>query len=370
VAKQRFALTYHHGRHRLAEVLSVPSEVWSLALNDASGDAFDVRRAAFVDIETSGLSRTGGTVAFLVGLGALEGDEFVLRQFFMPDYGDEPALLELVGDTLAAARDLVSFNGRAFDWPIIEMRYVLAGRRAPLSPTQHLDLLLLARRLWRRCLASCALSALEEPILGLTRGQQDVPGYLIPQLYNDYVRSGDASSIADVFYHNAIDILSLVTLAARIGRALSEPVDAPAGPYRDPLALGMLYERAGRPAEAAAALRAAAESGDGATAATAARRLALLLRRAGEPDAAMAVWREQAARGDVTAAIELAKQYEHRLRDDAAALEVIDGAIAHLEAEPRGMTRYERTRLMRDLSHRRERVARRLNRTRDAAERT
>jgi uncharacterized protein len=361
VAEQRFPLAYQHGRYPLAEVLSLPQDVWSLALGSAGDDPFDVRRAAFVDTETTGLSRGGGTFAFLVGLGAFEGDEFVLRQFFMPDYGEEPALLEFVGETLGAARGLVSFNGRSFDWPILETRYILAGRTPPIDPQPHLDLLLLARRLWRRCLASCALAALETPLLGLERSQHDVPGYLIPRLYHEYVQYGDAAPMADVFYHNTMDILSPVTLATRAGRTLGAAQDT-ADPYRDPLALGILYERSGRTQEAASALQQAARSRDERTATDAARRLALLLRRAGEYEAAMAVWREQSARGDLRAAIELAKQYEHRLRDDAAALEIVNSAIARVESGTSGLMRYERSRLLRDLNHRRDRVARRLKR--------
>jgi len=367
VAEQRFSLAYAHGRYRLSEVLSLPQDVWSLALGDADDEPFDVQRAAFVDTETSGLSRSGGTVAFLIGLGAFEGDEFVLRQFFMPDYGEEPALLDAAGEILGAARGLVSFNGRSFDWPILETRYVMAGRPPPIDPRQHLDLLLLARRLWRRCLASCALSALEEPLLGLERSQQDVPGYLIPGIYNAYVQQGDVEPIADVFYHNAVDILSLVTLAARAGHMLATAGEGAAGaadadPYRDPLALGILYERTGRLEEAVRALQEAARSGDEDTAADAARRLGQILRRAGEHDAAMAVWQERCAQGDVPAAVELAKQYEHRLKDYAAALEIVDGAIARVEAGLPGMTRYERGRLLRELTHRRERLVRRSER--------
>ncbi|HHX44863.1 MAG TPA: ribonuclease H-like domain-containing protein [Chloroflexi bacterium] len=361
VAEQRFSLAYTHGRYRLSEALSVPPHVWALALGDPAAEPFDVRRAAYLDIETSGLSRSGGTVAFLIGLGSFEGDKFVLRQFFMPDYGEEPATLHLAGEVLGAADGLVSFNGRSFDWPILEMRYILAGQQPPLDPRQHLDLLLIARRLWRRRLASCALSALEHPLLGLERDQRDVPGYLIPGLYNAYVQQGDAEPMADVFYHNAMDIVSLVTLTARVGHTLQAEAPA-ADPYRDPLALGILYERSGRPAEAVRALREAARSPDDTIATDAGRRLALLLRRTGEHDAAMAVWQELWARGDVPAAIELAKQYEHRQRDAAAALTTVDGAIARLEAGIAGLTRYEHRRLLRDLHHRRGRLMRRLER--------
>lgn len=362
VAEQRFPLAYTHGHYPLAELLSLPQDVWSLALGSAKDAPFDVRRAAFVDTETTGLSRGGGTYAFLVGLGAFEGDEFVVQQFFMPDYGEEPALLELVGQALGAARGLVSFNGRSFDWPILETRYILAGRPPPTVPQHHLDLLCLARRLWRRCFTSCALSALETPLLGLERSQHDVPGYLIPRLYAEYVQYGEAEPMADVFYHNTMDILSLVTLATRAGRTLDLTADASTDPYRDPLALGILFERTGRSEAARRALHQAARSRDERAAADAARRLGLLLRRTGEHEAAMAVWQEQSARGDVSAAIELAKQYEHRLCDYAAALDVINDAIARVEADTSVGARHARSRLLRDLNHRRNRVARRLER--------
>ncbi len=182
--EERYALTFRHGEAALEEILGVPPEVWGWLAVGADRRPFDLGRAVFVDIETTGLARGSGTYAFLVGVGTLAGDEFVLRQYFMPGYADEEALLSLLADVLRDNGGLVTFNGRAFDWPILETRYVLAGRPPPIDPHPHLDLLLLARRLWRRCLASCALSALEGPLLGLERSHRDVPGYLIPGLYN------------------------------------------------------------------------------------------------------------------------------------------------------------------------------------------
>ena len=229
VAEERYALAFRHGDLALGEVFTVPERVWQSAATGADARPLDMRRAVFVDIETTGLARGSGTYAFLVGVGAFEGDEFVLRQFFMPDYADEDAMLALLAGALRDNGGLVTFNGRTFDWPIIQTRYILGRREPPCDGLPHLDLLHLARRLWRRSLASCALSSLEEHVLHIGRSSSDVPGYLIPALYQDYLERGVTGPLADVFYHNLIDILSLVTLAARAGSIVDRrsPPNAP-----------------------------------------------------------------------------------------------------------------------------------------------
>ena len=125
----------------------------------------DYGRAVFLDIETTGLSQSSGTYAFLVGIGYFEADRFTVRQYFMPDYGDEHAMLELLASDLSGRQGLVSFNGRCFDWPILATRYTLARQNIPAIDTPHLDLLAVARRLWARLLSSCALSSLEKTVL-------------------------------------------------------------------------------------------------------------------------------------------------------------------------------------------------------------
>src|SRR6185295_326430 len=135
-----------------------------------SGEAelagFDLSRAAFLDTETTGLAGGTGTAAFLIGLGFVEDERFVVRQYFMRDYHEEAALLRGLAEDLARFRHLVTFNGRTFDIPLLESRYAMNRERFPLGKARHFDLLFPARRLWKARLESCRLQVLEAALLG------------------------------------------------------------------------------------------------------------------------------------------------------------------------------------------------------------
>src|SRR5690606_37808519 len=171
-------------------------------------------------LETTGLSRGTGTYAFLVGVGRFVEGDFRLRQFFMRDYDDEYPMLEALRAELAEAEAIVTFNGRSFDWPLLETRSTMNRLRLPRLP--HLDLLYPARRLWRPIIGGCRLSELEGAVLGLER-HDDVPGYLIPQLYFDFLQTGDATPLTGVLVHNRLDILSMAALVGYVGQAISSP---------------------------------------------------------------------------------------------------------------------------------------------------
>ena len=173
---------------------------------------------AYLDTETTGLAGGTGTYAFLVGAALVEGDRLVVRQYFMRDFDDEPALLTALEPLLARAAAIVTFNGAGFDLPLLETRFILARRRWPAS-LAHLDLLRPARRVWTGWLPDCRLSTLESAVLGLAR-EDDVPGGLIPLLYFDYLRTRRAGPLRRIFEHNRSDVLSLVALVGWFGRAL------------------------------------------------------------------------------------------------------------------------------------------------------
>ena len=137
---------------------------------------------AFLDTETSGLAGGTGTYAFLVGIGRHREDGFHLTQVFMRDPAEEPALLHLVAGLLRPCEALVTFNGKSFDMPLLATRFTLHGAVLPAAGAPDLDLLPLARRLWRDRLESRALSFLEVHILGHQRDEEEVPGWLVPQL--------------------------------------------------------------------------------------------------------------------------------------------------------------------------------------------
>jgi len=373
VVEHIYSLDHAHGSLHLSALCDVPPKEWSPFVEAADDEqpscrsvgicdrvltAFDPRRAVFLDTETTGLGRGAGTYAFLVGLGFFEGGRFRLRQYFMPDYADEEALLDLVAGDLADHDGMVSFNGRSFDWPLLETRYILSRREPPGDGSRHLDLLHLSRRLWRRVLPSCALGALERSVLGVERGGDDVPSYLIPQLYHDYVRWGRARPMVGVLYHNAVDVLSMVTLAARIGGILHASYTLDDAPYRDDVALGRLYERVGRVQDALRAYQAAMD-GDRERA-LACRHLSFLLKRMGRYDEAMEIWRGQLGGEDVYPYVELAKQLEHRLHDYDEARRVVEQAIVWVRTQDTGRNALATQGLLADLKHRLVRVERRL----------
>jgi len=339
VRTERFAHGHAHGGQALGDLLAMPERARSAACAashapPSHGAAIDFGRAVFLDIETTGLSQSAGTYAFLVGIGYFEADCFTVRQYFMPDYADEQAMLELLAADLSARQGLVTFNGRWFDWPILITRYTLARRAIPAIAMPHLDLLTVARRLWAHLLPSCSLSSLEKTVLAIGRTEDDVPGFLIPQIYQDYLQWGDTRPLVRVFYHNSIDILTMVVLARRAGHILCAGPNDDGDPFCDHVALGSLYERWNQPDEALSEYRLALGSGNTGPAqrAVAALRLSSLLKRLARHDEAMEVWRGQLGGPDVYPYVELAKHYEHRLRDYASAAGLIRDALDRARA--------------------------------------
>ena len=196
------------------------------ALSELPADHLDTpsppSRWVFLDTETTGLAGGSGTVPFLVGVGWITPSGFELRQFFMRDHGEEASLLTGLSRLLANFDWMVTYNGRAFDQPLLETRYRLARISEPFPRLQHLDLLYNSRRLWKLRLENCRLQQLEQRILNVER-HGDVEGALIPEIYFHYLHTRDATRLEPVLYHNAIDILSLACLTAIVPMAFKEP---------------------------------------------------------------------------------------------------------------------------------------------------
>jgi hypothetical protein len=372
ITDQTYPWAHSYGRAPLGSIREIPDEQWQPFVGPDSDLPFVFNRAALLDIETTGLERGAGTWAFLVGIGLPQDAGLRVLQYFMPAYGDEEAQLSLLAAALEASEGLVTFNGRTFDWPILRNRYIMARRPAPaVGNGPHLDLLPLSRRLWRRRLESCALSSLERSVLGMQRTDEDVPGYLIPQLYQDYVELGRRRPMVGVFYHNAMDIVAMAALAGRIGRLLTDPSHVEASTYCDYLSLGRLYERTDRQAEAldayAAAEGAVADAGEALLVCDSRARL---LRRMGRYDEAGRVWQTQLGGDSVQPYIELAKLHEHRYTDYASAQRLVTEALDLLQRRAGRMAPTETTALRSALEHRLQRLERRLANQQRAARRT
>jgi len=196
-------------------------EALKLLMPNAPEEVTDPEQWLFLDTETTGLAGGSGTYAFLVGLAWWEGGGLEVEQLFMRDYSEERSLLFALAERLAERRVLVTFNGKSFDWPLLETRYRMS-RKIPLpGPRAHLDFLHPARNLWRLRLGSVRLSQLERHVLGWDRGADLMSG-LIPQIYLDFIRGGPAERLIPVFQHNQMDLRGLAGLSNRILSLLND----------------------------------------------------------------------------------------------------------------------------------------------------
>ncbi|MEP7199195.1 MAG: ribonuclease H-like domain-containing protein [Chloroflexota bacterium] len=311
----------------------------------------------FLDTETTGLAGGTGTLPFMIGVGRFVGDQFRVAQFFMRDPADEAALLTALSEWLDPCETLVTFNGKAFDLPLVSARYTLQRRTLPVAGTPHLDLLPLARRLWRDRLASRALGSLELHILGATRQGQDVPGFLIPLMYFDYLRNGDARPLKGIFYHNAMDILAMAALLGHVAQMMADPVGAAMQHPVDYVSLGKLYEDLGEHETAARAYeRGMADNLPLNAFREASQRLSYLHRKQGNYEGTLELWRAASQRGELYAHVALAKYYEHRVRDYVLAERMTLDAISAVSSEK--VSAHERKKILTELQHRLDRIRR------------
>ena len=317
--------TPHGPALRRTETVRVPDTI-AAALSPDPG-------TIFLDTETTGLAGGTGTYVFLVGLATWSTpSSLTVTQYFLGELGAEAAFLHAVEAAVAGVRELVTFNGRTFDLPLLETRYLLARARWWGTELPHQDLYPVARALWRERAADCRLSTLEGTLLGLDRGD-DLPGALVPQVYFRYLRSGDPGSLPRVFRHNRWDLVALAGLHARVAALLDGP-----DPRHDPvewMGAGRWLERRA-PDRSARFYEAALQAGLPRTLEPrVAWRLGWLWRRAGRVGDARALWTEAVARTErppLRLLIDLAKLHEHHARDYGAALDLTRTALAAVEA--------------------------------------
>jgi len=188
---------------------------------EAADEIADPDQWLFLDTETTGLAGGSGTYAFLVGVAWWESGGLEIEQFFIREYSEERSLLFALGERIAEHPVLVTFNGKSFDWPLLETRYRMSRRISVPTPRAHLDFLHPARNLWRLRLGSVRLSELERHVLNWDRGT-DVLSGLIPQIYFDYVRGGPPERLVPVLHHNQMDLRGLAALSSRILSLLSD----------------------------------------------------------------------------------------------------------------------------------------------------
>jgi hypothetical protein len=310
-----FEPEYVHGRLSLGKMLGDGTcDVRPLLGQELDAPLYPGRLGYF-DLETTGTSGGTGTYAFLAGLGSFVGARFRLRQYFLANLSEERAMLSLLLDDLKDVDGLVTYNGKSFDLPCTKTRATLSRLTFPAADKPHLDLLHLVRRLRGHRMESCRLADAEGDLLGFHR-DDDVPGWMVPSIYFDYIRAQRVIPIRGVLRHNRDDILSLVGVLLTLHLFLSHtPING-----EDSVALARWWERACDFERASGLYRQALSQLEGhAPWAGAAKRHSLLLKRQGSRGEAVELWKRLWSEGDRWAGVELAKHYEHRTRDLARA---------------------------------------------------
>ena len=328
VINENYPLTYNHGA--LSLEFKEDLEILNLMnINTRFEKPISLSDFIFIDIETTGLSRGIGTYSFLIGLGTFNQSGFSVTQLLLPGPNDELSLLMNLDQIIQPYKVIVSFNGKAFDIPFLNSRFNLYQLNTNIIDLHNIDLLYLSRKIWRNSLDNRSLNNLESKLLNIRRKEIDIPGWMIPDIYNDYLRTGDSRPLAGVVYHNMVDILSMVVLFNHINDLLLEAIN---GTYKNSfelISIARLYEEDDRkeyyhtiyekcinselplPYHKQTLLRYAA-----------------ILKRNNQWQKALHLWKEAAELEDISAHIELAKYYEHKTKDIDAAKFWVDKALS------------------------------------------
>ena len=347
-----------------ARSLSLLLPQGTVDVHAAMKSAADPEQWLFLDTETSGLSGGTGTYAFLVGLAWWDAGGLQVEQFFMRDLDEEHSLLLELSERMSQRPVLVTFNGKSFDWPLLETRYRMTRTIPPCTPKLHLDLLHPARQLWRPRLGSVRLKELERHVLEAEgralewSRHDDIDSSLIPQMYFDYLRGGSAEPLIGVFRHNQMDLRGLAALAGKIltlfdsGHGLPDAAHHSTHDPIDLYGLSRLMRRRGETIRARELYESALRSElPPHVERLAQRELAQLAKREQDYTRATSLWEElrqastsakrkksaitlEDAQNALEVAIEAAEQlaiyYEHRAKQPQRAAELTSHAIAEL----------------------------------------
>ncbi|MFW6238381.1 MAG: ribonuclease H-like domain-containing protein [Halanaerobiales bacterium] len=338
--RKNFALSYLNGHHQLRALGKLRQKI------DPEENIFAARIAGrsledflFLDTETTGLAGGTGTVPFMVGLGYFASGEFIVEQLFMRDFEEEAALLSHFRKLVSKRPIIISFNGKTFDLPLLSTRLIM-NRMQEVEIKCHLDLLHPSRRVWSY-LESCSLSSLESHVLGVKR-KEDIPGSEVPQVYFDYLNRGETGKLREVFEHNLVDIISLVTLFTHLISVHRKDGALPreAEEYYN---LGRIYEKKKKISKSIFFYEQAREEAGSYLLSEVEKRLSWQYKRADRWREAAEIWEEMLfnGRGGIFPYRELAKYLEHQEREYRRAEKIVEEALSLLRERRAIITDYE-----------------------------
>ena len=315
VVRKHFPYSFMHGDRELSDLPNL--EVFN-SISDYSGiTEIPLEKYLFIDTETTGLSGGAGTYVFLVGAAKYEKTGIHFAQFFLQDPINETCQLAALEDFCANTKVVVSYNGKSFDLPRIKNRYLFHGWPEPFQSIYHIDLLHIVRRIWKTQLPTCSLGDIEYHMLGIQRDSHDIPGWQVSEKFFEYLQNNDPDPLKGVFYHNEVDVISLITLLSYITDRVSKPLSAPYSDREDLIHIGRYLLHVKKEKLALEVLNQALTNKSLSTksAILGLKALASIYKKNNDYDLALPLWKKSASLDDLQSKIELAMYFEHKISD-------------------------------------------------------
>jgi uncharacterized protein len=326
IREVHYPIDHFHGKYQFRDLIKA-IELWNQfpSNHPLSASGFQPSDLFFFDTETTGLGGGAGNTIFLLGYASFKDDEVILKQHFLPEPGMEVPLYYSFLKNIDYTT-LVTYNGKAFDWPQVKTRHTLIRDHVPKLPAfGHFDLYHASRRLWKNKMQSVKLTNVEKEILQFER-KDDIPGYLAPMIYFDYVERKNPEGVIEILKHNENDILSLISLYTHLTLQILQK--DPTQTNHEKLLVGKWFDYLGEKEIAFETFSSIANEND----IEAKHELAYKLKKRKEYDKAKILWEEVVNNGHETiqkqACIELAKLMEHQFKNYILAKEFLKKALS------------------------------------------
>ena len=354
---------YLHGRIELS--CNIPRSALEFFNSSGEERSLDFSRIGVIDTETTGLAGGTGTYPFIVGIGFWSDGRFVVRQYILRDFCEEPAQLLALSDDLSNTSCLLTYNGKSFDMPLLRTRYRINRLAIPFTGYPHIDMVHPCRRIYKKHFESFNLSLLETMIVGFER-LDDVPSHLIPGIYFDYLQNRDDNLLIPILNHNRDDIVSLYLLAQETARRIDLALAGVCEDDRLLLSLGQILYRSreyGRSRVLLDTIKPQFASEEIADETIMYK--SLLAKKARDWETAQAIWHHMIGSGRFGCYpyIELAKHLEHRQKNPETALNLTNKALGLLEFEREFASGISYANIQSSIKRRRSRLLRKTSST-------
>ncbi|PLT28376.1 ribonuclease H-like domain-containing protein [Peribacillus deserti] len=328
IREVHYDMDHQHGIYTLHDAKKAV-EAWNEVdySHPLSSKGIQAEEMFFFDTETTGLGGGTGNTIFILGYAFFTDRGVTVRQHILPNPGAEIPLYQSFLEKVNY-NTLVTYNGKAFDWPQLKTRHTLIREHVPKLPQYgHFDLYHASRRLWKNDLEKVKLINVEKNILGIER-QDDMPGYLAPYIYFDYLERKDPKGLFGIMKHNEIDVLTLITLYTHLSVQLLQKEGSDLSSYE----VARWYLGLGEKETAIKAYNKVLEADNAVQRISALHALAFQWKKNREEEKALNAWHKVAEEGilkeQIEACIELAKIYEHSQKNYVKAIQVTQNALS------------------------------------------